>query len=56
MHTGFWWEKAGKGLHLKEQGVEGRIILKLIFQKCNGGMVWLRIGRMADTCECGNEH
>jgi hypothetical protein len=42
-HTGFWW-----GNHLKDPGVDERIILKFIFEKWDGrtwtGSIWLRIG------------
>jgi hypothetical protein len=45
--------------HLKYNGVDGRIILKLIFKKLDGnawtGLLWLRIGIVAGACECGNE-
>ena len=41
---GFGGETRGK----KDPGVGGKIILKLIFKKCNGeagnGFIWLRIG------------
>jgi hypothetical protein len=33
--------------HLKDRGVDGRIVLKWIFNKWNGactGLIWLRIG------------
>jgi len=40
-------------------GVDGRTILNWIFGKCYGetwtGLIRLRIGQMAGTCECGNE-
>jgi hypothetical protein len=32
MHIGFWWGNLRKGDHLKDQGVERRIILKWIFK------------------------
>jgi hypothetical protein len=42
---------------LEDPGVDGSIILKLIFKKWDGGawsgLIWLRIG--TGCCECGNE-
>jgi hypothetical protein len=44
----FLWEKLTEGVHLEDPGVDGRIILKWIFEKWNGvawtGSTWLRIG------------
>jgi hypothetical protein len=31
VHTGFWWGNLREGDHLEDQGVDGRVILKLIF-------------------------
>jgi hypothetical protein len=28
VHTGFWWEDLREGDHLKDPGVDGRIIIK----------------------------
>jgi hypothetical protein len=36
-YTGFWRGNMRKIYHLEDLGVDGRIILKLIFKKCNGG-------------------
>jgi hypothetical protein len=51
--------------HLKERdylkcpGVDGRIILRLIFRKLGvgawNGSSWLRMGQVVGTCECGNK-
>ena len=46
MYTGFWWESLREGDHLKDPDVDGRIILKWIFEKWDGtwtGSIWLRI-------------
>ena len=48
MHTGFRWRNLPEGDHLKDLGLDGRIILKWISEKLDGGAwtvsVWLRIG------------
>ena len=45
---------------MKYPGVDGRIILKWIFETLDGGTytgsVWLRIGPGGGSCECGDEH
>jgi hypothetical protein len=47
-YAGFWWGKLRGRDHLGEPGVDGRIILKLIFRKWDGktwtGLIWLRMG------------
>jgi hypothetical protein len=56
VHTGFWWRDLREGDHLDDPGVYGRIILKWIFKKWDGGarteLIWLKV---AGSCECGNE-
>jgi hypothetical protein len=47
VHTGFEWGNMKERGHLKDLGVDGRIILKWIFNKWDGeliGLFWLRIG------------
>jgi len=36
-HTGFWWRKPGERDHLKELGIDWKIILMWIFNKWDGG-------------------
>jgi hypothetical protein len=38
VRTGFWWGNLKKGDYLKDTGVDGRIILKWIFEKWDGGI------------------
>jgi hypothetical protein len=37
VHTGFWCEDLRERSHLEALGVDGKIILKSIFKKWNGG-------------------
>jgi hypothetical protein len=48
VHRGIWWENLREKDHLKDLGVNGRIILKWIFKMWNReawtGFIWLRTG------------
>jgi hypothetical protein len=48
VHTGFWWADPREGDHLEDPGVDGRIILKWIFKKWDGGMDWIELARDRD--------
>ena len=59
MHTGIWWGDVIERDHFEYQGIDGRIILELIFKKWNRkastGLLCLRIGTYEGARECGNE-
>jgi hypothetical protein len=59
VHTGFWWGNLREGYRFEDPGIDGRIILKWILEKWDGGMDWVDLaqdrGQVAGCCECGNE-
>jgi hypothetical protein len=38
VYASFWWENVRDGDHLKDPDIDGRIILKWIFEKWDGVM------------------
>jgi hypothetical protein len=48
VHTEFWWENLREEGHLGNPGVDGRIILKRIFEKWDGGMDWIDVAKNRD--------
>jgi hypothetical protein len=48
VYKGFWWGNLRERDHLKDPGVDGRIILRWSFRRwdvgAKTGSVWLRIG------------
>jgi hypothetical protein len=59
VHSGFWQGTLRGKDHLEDPGVDGRIILRWIFRKWDGGMEWIDLAQdrkgVAGTCKCGNE-
>ena len=59
MYTEFWWGNLREGDHLENLAIGGRIVLKWIFRKWDGGhgldCSGSRQGQVAGSCECGNE-
>ena len=62
VHTGFWWGDLRERGDLEDLGVDGRIILKQIFEKLDeetwSGLIWLRVGtgggnEPSDSITCG---
>jgi hypothetical protein len=48
VHTGFWWGDEREDDHLGDPSLDGRIILKCIFKKWNGGMDWIELAQGRD--------
>jgi hypothetical protein len=48
VNTGFWWGDLREGNHLGDTGVDGRIILRQILGKCDGGMNWIELAQDRD--------
>ena len=42
---GFWCGNLRKRAHLEDPGVDGKIILKWIFEKYDGGMDWIDLAQ-----------
>jgi hypothetical protein len=56
VYTEFWWKNLSERDHLEDPGVDGNIVLRRISRKWDGtGLIWLKIGKVGGTYECGNE-
>ena len=45
MYAGFWWVNLRERNHLEDLGVVGKIILKYISKKLEGGMDWIYLAQ-----------
>ena len=48
MHIEFWLGNLSERDHLKDPGVDGRIILKWVFEKWDGGIDWIDLAQNRD--------
>jgi hypothetical protein len=48
MYRGFWWGNLREGDHLGDPGVDGRVTLKWIFKKWDGGMYYIELAQDRD--------
>ena len=48
VHTGFWSGDLRERDHLENLGVDGKMILTLIFKQSDGGMDWIVLAQNRD--------
>jgi hypothetical protein len=48
VHTGLWWGNLREGDYLGDPGIDGRIILKWILERLDGGRDWINLAQDRD--------
>jgi hypothetical protein len=48
VHAGFWWASLRESDHLKDLGIDGRLIFKWIFKKWDRNMDWIDLTQDRD--------
>ena len=51
MHRVLLWERLKEEDHMRDLGVDGKIILKWIFKKCNGYIKWILVLQDGDSLQ-----
>jgi hypothetical protein len=50
VYTGFWWGTLRERDNLEDPGEDGRLILRLIFWRWDGGVDWINLAQDRDRC------
>jgi hypothetical protein len=48
VHNGFWWGNLREINHLEDPSIDGGIILRWMFRKWDGGMIWIDLAQDRD--------